>query len=174
MRVPFFLMSLFSFLLLFSSFEAFSYNKPTSPLTPLLKSYLSIQKHLATDEVKPTVPVIQLFLEETKKLKSSPSHSSLKPLLTRCETEATQLLALAQTVNPPTTPSKELRIQFGNLSKELISYLKEHPEEAKPYQLFFCPMFPQGYAFWFQLKDSALANPYWGQEMLTCGVRRTW
>ena len=72
------------------------------------------------------------------------------------------------------TTIDQLRIEFGNISKVLVNHFKTQPNEARLYQLFFCPMFPKGYAFWIQPLKEELRNPYWGKEMLECGVMRPW
>ena len=86
------------------------------------------------------------------------------------------LISIEEFIQTPEGDSndKRIRISFGKISKELVAHIKNHKEESSPYQLFFCPMFPQGYAYWIQPKNEELANPYWGKEMLTCGVRRPW
>jgi hypothetical protein len=68
----------------------------------------------------------------------------------------------------------EARNKFGQISQIFVNHLKAHPEQTKKIQLFFCPMYSQGYAFWIQPDKESLANPYWGKEMLTCGVKRPW
>lgn len=59
------------------------------------------------------------------------------------------------------------RVQFSDLSRALIALLGSDARLAAGRQLFSCPMV-DGYGYWLQT-DQALANPYMGQQMLTCG-----
>lgn len=142
-------------------------SSPKNSIVPsLLKPYSEIQKALAEDKPEP-IPSLVKNLKNILKQKSletsTPQEKDLVKELVSKESNLAESTDLAS-----------LRISFGNFSRPLVDYLKANKQESKGYQLFFCPMFPKGYAFWIQPDGEALANPYWGREMLTCGVKRPW
>jgi hypothetical protein len=141
-------------------------NETSSPFLTLLPAYIEIQKSLAQDNL---TQLTELGVKFKKSLETL-----LKGELN--ESEETEMKNLLSSVTQFTDSKNgaEYRINFGNISKVFITHLKSHKTETKGLQLFFCPMFPQGYAFWFQKKPEVLANPYWGKEMLSCGVKRPW
>ena len=141
--------------------------KAKDPVIDAMEPYSQIQKALSQDnfeKAKATAQTMKTLLDKTLK---DPSKS--RKALPVFEPALKELVSLSSSVK-----IEEMRITFGNLSKIFVTYLKEHPEASKPYHLFFCPMFPQGYAFWIQPKAEPLQNPYWGSQMLDCGVKRPW
>ncbi len=130
-------------------------------LSDSLVPYLKIQKDLANDDFSGVRELASTWAASLKRdLNINPENKTINDLLITLENFS------------KIEKQTQLRIQFGKISQVVIGYLKVHPTENKNYQLFFCPMFPQGYAFWIQSKKEGLSNPYWGKEMLTCGVRR--
>lgn len=154
---------LLSGLLLGAGTRGFALN---SVLPKVLESYYGVQKTLANDKLdalSASGNALKITIE--KSLSETPNKDEtqlLKDLLP-------YLPKLIAQKDPKTS-----RVTFGNISKILVEYLKSHVEQTQTVQLFFCPMFPQGYAFWIQPKGETLTNPYWGHEMLTCGVKRPW
>ena len=59
------------------------------------------------------------------------------------------------------------RLAFGDLSKNVISYLSGAPTRSKGLTAYQCPM-AKGYKKWVQA-DAKMANPYMGKRMLMCG-----
>lgn len=137
-----------------------------SPITQLLAPYLEIQKALAQDKLDLLPSLSHPLLETLKKVSKETLEQSDQTLIRQLTFEIESFKKVSD--------SKLYRTQFGNISRLYVDYLKAHPKEAKDLQLFFCPMFPQGYAFWVQRQGETLANPYWGHEMLECGVKRPW
>lgn len=137
-----------------------------STLSKVLESYYGVQKNLANDKldgISDSGTALKITIEKSLAQSSSKDESRLlKDLIPHLA----ELIAHKDL--------KSSRVTFGNISKLLVEYLKSHVEETQRVQLFFCPMFPQGYAFWVQPKGEKLTNPYWGHEMLTCGVKRPW
>ena len=61
----------------------------------------------------------------------------------------------------------EMRLAFGDVSKNVITLLVADPELRTGRHLMLCPM-AKGYQKWVQVTPK-LTNPYWGKEMLDCG-----
>lgn len=68
---------------------------------------------------------------------------------------------------------KKQRVYFEDLSKEIASLLETELQKGIIYKQF-CPMAFEGKgAFWFS-NSKEIRNPYYGDEMLTCGyVQKT-
>jgi hypothetical protein len=84
----------------------------------------------------------------------------------KIDTAALQLSAAAEAAEPDLAA---LRERFGALSEAIDAYmtgLKLRPPDGV--RVAFCPMVNKP---WLQ-KGDALANPYYGKEMLTCGSFR--
>jgi hypothetical protein len=60
---------------------------------------------------------------------------------------------------------KEARLQFEAVSKEALPLAKA--DKTKAFEVVYCPMKK---ARWVQ-KSGPIANPYYGNEMLECGVK---
>lgn len=139
----------------------------TSESSSCLGLYFNIQKDLANDSLdkaKTSALAMKAAVEreDSKKDISNDYRTVLQDSLR----ELSKLLT-ANTI-------LDSRIAFGNISKAWVTHIKANNSQASRYSLFFCPMFPQGYAFWIQPKSEPLRNPYWGKEMLECGVKRPW
>ncbi len=162
MKKQYFVFTLFFFTLQTPASSSSDPNKVFSfRLSDSLIHYLKIQKDLANDDFSVVRETATTWRDSLKKgLPPAPENKIIDDLVITLEN-------FSKIEN-----QSQLRIQFGKISQVVIGYLKVHPTENKNYQLFFCPMFPQGYAFWIQSKKEGLSNPYWGKEMLTCGVRR--
>ena len=110
-----------------------------------LKSYLEIQTLLAKDTISGiATPAVEL----EKRLKAE--HQSLA-------VKSAHELQTAKTLN-------EARDSFLKISKVLLPWARKHP--IKGIILAYCPMKP---GHWLQ-KTGDLRNPYYGSEMLECGV----
>jgi hypothetical protein len=136
-------------------------------MSEAIKLYLPIQKALALDnleEAKKSAQKLEDFLKT----------SSTSPKIKKDQKEP--LRTLLEVITPLLKSSNDeaIRIQFGHVSKVVVSFLKANKDLTRNYHLFFCPMFPKGYAFWIQIKNEPLTNPYWGNKMLECGVKRPW
>jgi hypothetical protein len=73
------------------------------------------------------------------------------------------------------TKEVDLRSKMTVLSDGAVWLVKLTPALQSKWQLYKCPMVGGGaFQFWMQPVGDPMANPYMGQEMLQCGVRRTW
>jgi len=155
------------FFILLMSVQSLALSTQLPSMSQAIKLYLPIQKALALDSFEDGKKSAQQ-LEDF--LKTSLTSSKIK------KNQREPLKALLEVVTPVLNSSNDeaIRIQFGHVSKVIVSYLKANKDLTQNYHLFFCPMFPKGYAFWVQLKNEPLANPYWGKKMLECGVKRPW
>jgi hypothetical protein len=73
------------------------------------------------------------------------------------------------------TKEPALRLQMSTLSEGAVWLVKATPALQAKWQLFKCPMVGGGaFQFWMQPLTDPMANPYMGQEMLQCGVKRAW
>lgn len=78
----------------------------------------------------------------------------------------TQLNALSEAAaRLQTNDLKTARKEFGDLSDQLITYLKTAAAKRNPPYQFYCPMVKKN---WLQ-PDKQVRNPYYGSSMLTCG-----
>ncbi len=138
----------------------------TDLFSKVLIPYTELQRALSQDKIDPVKKQAEAMKISLENLLKGPLKKEEVSLFNELLTHVNNFLE-AKEIN-------EYRIQFGNISKVLIEYLKLHKEKTKSFMLLFCPMFPEGYAFWIQPKGESLANPYWGEKMLTCGVKRPW
>jgi len=77
----------------------------------------------------------------------------------------TQLNALSEAAaRLQTNDLKTARKEFGDLSDQLITYLKTTGAKRNPPYQFYCPMVKKN---WLQ-PDKQVRNPYYGSSMLTC------
>lgn len=79
---------------------------------------------------------------------------------------APEVAALAQAVAG--TELEPLRDAFAPLSAGVIAYARAHTGGALVVREAWCPMAPGG---WLQT-EAAIRNPYYGDQMLTCGSFR--
>lgn len=139
----------------------------TTESSNCLGFYFDIQRALADDSLdKAKASALAMKASVEKELGKKDIPNNFKSVLQDSLNELPKLLT-ADTI-------LDSRIAFGNISKTWVAHLKSTKSQADRYSLFFCPMFPQGYAFWVQPKSEPLRNPYWGKEMLECGVKRPW
>jgi hypothetical protein len=83
------------------------------------------------------------------------------------------LLAAVQTQSQlsPAGDLNEARLQFGPFSTAFYKFVetgRKQAKELRSVKLYRCPMAPKP-GVWFQL-EGPLKNPYFGAEMLDCGV----
>jgi Cu(I)/Ag(I) efflux system membrane fusion protein len=70
------------------------------------------------------------------------------------------------------TSIDEARKRFSDVSEHVVALAAADPELRNGRHVFECPMW-EGFSQWVQPSD-ALANPYMGQQMLTCGSEQPW
>ncbi len=90
------------------------------------------------------------------------------------DVSATWLLASAERVEAIASASTldEARLRFQEASEIVIALGAADPTLQKGLHVFECPMV-QGFNSWVQ-PTRELANPYMGQQMLSCGSERAW
>lgn len=130
-----------------------STSRPASiSLDELISGYLHIQRALANDDFEHAQHVWQDL---------SGSHKRLNEI---AETDE------------PIASMEELRAAFEKFSRDMIALVQEPGTELhQELRLVHCPMaFDFTGADWLQAEE-AIRNPYFGDEMLTCGViKREW
>ena len=70
------------------------------------------------------------------------------------------------------TDIEQVRIDFGEISRELVAVVATIPDLRDELYVYECPM-AQEYDRWIQLEEK-MANPYMGEEMLKCGSEVDW
>ncbi len=65
-----------------------------------------------------------------------------------------------------------MRRFFGEMSKSVMTMISERSSMQEGRYAFKCPM-AKGYQKWVQTTPT-LQNPYFGEEMLTCGTSTSW
>lgn len=67
------------------------------------------------------------------------------------------------------------RAAMSLLSEPAVWLVKNTPSLQSKWQLFKCSMVQGGaFAYWIQPVGETIANPYFGTEMLECGVKKAW
>ncbi len=133
-----------------------------SPLDRMLGAYESVRAMLAGDSVQGLETAAKRIAEaaaETKQ-KRPELASKLEPIAQHAD----KLSALREL--------EPARLQFGELSREVIALAAVAPEMKSGRHVFMCPM-ASGYQKWVQVTDK-LQNPYFGSQMLECGAGATW
>ena len=96
------------------------------------------------------------------------------------QASAVTLLSVVDATKMPTVQQKtkemaavtdldSLRARFDSLSVALYEEVKQHPDTSQTLYKQYCPMaFDNRGAFWLS-DEKEIKNPYFGDEMLTCG-----
>ena len=135
-------------------FEKNSFQCCSDPdITEMLDSYLKLQEAMAGDDEKQSLIYGGLF--HTILSAQSEKHDSLKPL-----TELTSAWGK--------DPLKEIRMDFEDFNRGFLPFIDGFKSDSGRLTVSkaFCPMAP---GRWLQ-QHNELRNPYYGAEMLTCGV----
>jgi RND family efflux transporter MFP subunit len=130
---------------------------------PLLAAYERIHELLANGDFS-GIPASSVVLRnEVRVLSNVDSTSSPE----RYRVLASKLADSADHFMPENLD--QARIQFGQLSADLIALLKEFmPQTGDPLYTIKCPMWNKSPAVWLQ-DSTEVKNPFLGPEMLTCG-----
>lgn len=110
--------------------------------------YLDIQKALVADDLAPVAGAARTLQEKAAAL--GPDGGDLASAAAR----AARAGSLA-----------DARSAFGDLSAALIAYADKTKQPIEGKVIAFCPMADKS---WVQA-DGAIANPYYGKAMTTCG-----
>ncbi len=80
----------------------------------------------------------------------------------------------ALNLNKPNGKESEYREVMSILSEGAVNLVKATPSLHSKWQLFKCPMVQGRFGYWMQPAGDPMANPYMGQSMLQCGVKKAW
>jgi hypothetical protein len=110
--------------------------------------YLAIQSALVKDDLKP-IPAAARSMQKNAERLGGDGKALME--------------AAAKTAEA--TSLEAARAAFGDLSTALIAYADTTKQPIEGKIVAFCPMVKKS---WVQT-DGAIANPYYGKAMLTCG-----
>ncbi len=155
--------------LTFFSFNAL-YSSPLTdslPTAGLLEGTHAVSTSLAYDrfsdarnEATKLLPIIQDWLDQATE--SHTGFASIKKLQT----------GMNQLSN--TSEEAALRVAFSVASEGMVEFVRADLELRKSWQLHFCPHVEGHYAYWIQPLTEKRMNPYFGQAMFGCGVKKPW
>jgi Cu(I)/Ag(I) efflux system membrane fusion protein len=132
---------------------------------PLINAYLSIQGTLAHDQMEGVAASADTFRKQLEALR----RSNVKPA-SEADAYYVRLQALqasAKKFQPKDI--EEARVQFGQLSADLIALLTQFPPPLRqPLYTMNCPMWDKSQSDWMQATKD-IENPFLGQAMPTCG-----
>ena len=133
-------------------------------VTPVVDSYKRIHDQLAQDKFS-EIPANSILLRKS-------AHSLLNvssiPNQERYKQLAGKLAGTADRFTPKDID--QARVEFGQLSADLIAFLKEFmPESDDPLYTIKCPMWKKSPAVWLQ-NSTEVKNPFLGPDMLACGT----
>lgn len=131
----------------------------------VLESYLSIKNALVNSSVKESSKNSKLLLENLKKvdmkLVNGESHVFWMVQM-KAISENTKGMIEATNIS-------EQRDLFSSLSNTIISTTKSFGVEKGVFYIQFCPMGGNDNGAYWLSKEAEIKNPYFGNEMLTCG-----
>ncbi|MDR2761679.1 MAG: efflux RND transporter periplasmic adaptor subunit [Planctomycetaceae bacterium] len=141
-----------------SSVAASSVSKLTSPVIlsdKFVKVMMSATSALSADNLAEYQKLLPTLVEEVNQT-TEEVRNILKPL-------AEKLVAGKDL--------KEARRPFEPFSNSFADIIKLQPAEKRQAKIFQCPMSPVlGTARWIQNQNNEVLNPFFGSEMLNCGV----
>ena len=138
-------------------FESMSFQCcDTNEASMLLQGYLALTKALAADDDQKTAAAVDALTQHIQ-----------KPVLSN----EGQLTALVNAITRwQQIERKAIQQDLADASTAMINYAKSHKsDKGTTVIVAFCPMAPEGPSRWLQT-ENVISNPYFGSEMLTCGV----
>ncbi|MCT4583256.1 MAG: efflux RND transporter periplasmic adaptor subunit [Flavobacteriales bacterium] len=131
----------------------------------VLENYLSIKNALVNSNVKESSKNSKLLLQNLEKVDMK---------LVKGESHVfwmAQMKAITENTNGiiEATDISEQRNLFSSLSNTIISTTKSFGVEKDTFYVQFCPMAGNDKGAYWLSKESKIKNPYFGDEMLTCG-----
>lgn len=153
------------------SFDVPDYSEKT-PLTfkrqleKVIKKYISLKESLASDQVKGAIELGKQMTAELKNVDMSlvkgDAHIYWMKEMSEIESQLNKLNSSIEI--------DAVRTSFDHLSLSIIKVAKSFGLEDKERYVQFCPMaFDDKGAYWLS-DDSKVKNPYFGSQMLKCGV----
>lgn len=135
-------------------------------LNNVLKSYLSIKNALVNSNTSETSKNANVLIESIKsvdmELLKGDAHMYWMEKMKLMTSNAKKI------ANAPNI--KEQRNIFSNLSDAMISVVKSFGTEKETLHVQFCPMAQSDKGAYWISKEEKIMNPYFGEEMLTCGT----
>jgi hypothetical protein len=134
------------------------------PVRPAIDSYKRIHELLTENKFSEIPAEAETFRKDVHPLLEvdpSSGPQRYKELIIKLDESADQF-----------TPKDidQARVEFGQLSAELIGFLKEFmPELDDPLYTIKCPMWKKSPAVWLQ-DSTEVKNPFLGPDMLACGT----
>lgn len=131
----------------------------------VLENYLSIKNALVNSNVKESSKNSKLLLQNLEKVDMK---------LVKGESHVfwmAQMKAITENTNGiiEATDISEQRNLFSSLSNTIISTTKSFGVEKDTFYVQFCPMAGNDKGAYWLSKETKIKNPYFGDEMLTCG-----
>ncbi len=132
----------------------------------MLDNYYRVAARLAKDSTEGIDENLELIIDNSKKIKdmetgiSESLYERLSEVVGNIEDGATEMKGIG---------IEDARKKFKNLSRSMITYLKEFHGKIKGAEkiyVYYCPMAD---ASWLQ-KEEGTRNPYLGSSMLKCGT----
>lgn len=145
-------------------------NDAKKALTPLLNRYLTFKNSLVSDDLNTAKSAANQLKKELGKINmgifKGESHSAWMKISSSL---SKQLQHVDHVKN-----IQELRVTFQGVSANLISLTESFKPNDSPLFVQFCPMADNNKGAYWLSKEKQVQNPYYGQDMLTCGeVKRT-
>ncbi len=140
-------------------------NQATALYEPLLNAYFAMQRTLASDKMEGLASSADAFLAQLERIASAEMNPAKDAAVYRASLKT--LEASAEKFRPANL--EDARIQFGQLSADLISLLTQFPP-ALENSLYFasCPMWEKSPSRWVQATKD-IENPFMGAAMPGCG-----
>ncbi len=135
---------------------------------PVIDAYLALTKALAGDDAAGSAAAVEKVREA---LKGAEPHG-----LEGAGAEAfrERMTKIGESLPPAKSAIAAIRNGLPALTRAMEDYLREFGHNKSELAKAFCPMaFNDRGAFWFQ-PDADILNPYFGAEMLHCGVVKAW
>ena len=136
--------------------------RASSKLEPVYASYFMLKDALVASDFKTAVQNVQKLETAVKAVKMSElTHAEHDVWMTVMKNIQQQVTDLSK--------AKDITAQrkaFARLSPHIYSLLKTSDTNYKVYY-DFCPMYENG-SYWLS-KEQAIANPFYGSQMMTCG-----
>lgn len=139
-------------------------------LIPLLNTYLALKNALVADDLTKAKSTASKLNADLKKINMGVfKGNSHQTWMTISSSLSKELQHVEHVKN-----IEELRVIFQDVSTNMIRLTESfNPNESLLY-VQFCPMADNNKGAYWLSKDKAIKNPYYGQDMLSCGeVKRT-
>jgi Cu(I)/Ag(I) efflux system membrane fusion protein len=145
-------------------------NDAKKALIPILNTYLAFKNSLVSDDLIKAKAAANQLKKDLGKVNmgifKGTSHNSWMKISSSLSKQL-QHVEQAKSI-------EELRVTFQGVSANLISLTESFGVNDSPLFVQFCPMANNNKGAYWLSKDKKVQNPYYGQDMLTCGeVKRT-